>query len=228
MSTFSIQVPFFMFNPKSYLYGEKLYELARYVDKLAIKFDIDIFFTASFAELNSISTMTKHLIVTAQHIDGIEPGRGMGHALPESIYSAGARACVLNHAEKPLTYSNLEKAVFRAKELGLITIACASSYSEAKAIALLSPEIILCEPAELIGTKKISSDAYIKQTIEAVKIINEGIYVMQGAGISTSEDILRNLQLGSDGNGATSGIMEASDPQKALKDMIETTATFSQ
>ncbi|GAA3014283.1 triose-phosphate isomerase [Tetragenococcus solitarius] len=226
MSTYSIQAPFFMFNPKSYMYGEHLYDLAGYVDKLAIQYNIDIFFTAPFAELNAIKTITNRLIITAQHIDGIKPGRGMGQVLPESIYSAGARACVLNHAEKPLKYFSLEEAISRAKELKLITIACASSYNEAKAIALLGPEVILCEPTELIGTKRVSSDTYIKQTIEAIKSIDEKIYVMQGAGISTSEDIMRNLRLGSDGNGTTSSVTEAFEPKKVLKDMIVTTASF--
>lgn len=219
-----IRSPFFMFNPKSYLYGENLYDLAKHADYLAEAYDIDVFVTVPFAEIKAIADITQHIVVTAQHMDDIKPGRGMGFVLPESIYFAGARACVLNHAEHPINYSVLEKTIARAKELGIFTIACASSYDEAKAIAMLEPETILCEPTELIGTGTVSPDEYIKETIAAIKNINHDIYVMQGAGISTSDDITRNLQLGSDANGATSGITKANDSFVALKEMIAATA----
>ncbi|GMA09357.1 triose-phosphate isomerase [Tetragenococcus halophilus subsp. flandriensis] len=221
-----IRVPFFMFNPKTYLYGKELYDLAKYADHLAEVYDIDIFVTAPFTEIKTVSDITKNIIVTAQHMDAINPGRGMGAVLPESLYFAGARACVLNHAERPLHYSVLEKTINKGKKSGINTIVCANGYHEAKAIALLEPEIILCEPTDLIGTGMTSSDSYIKETIAAVKKINSNICVMQGAGVSTSTDIIRNLQLGSDANGATSGIIEANDPFVALKQMVEATATF--
>lgn len=219
----NVRSPFFMFNPKSYLYGKKLYDLAEYADQLAKTYDLDIFVTVPFAEIKAVADITQHIVVTAQHMDDIKPGRGMGFVLPESVYHAGARACVLNHAEHPIHYSVLEKTIARAKELGLFTIACASSYDEAKAIAMLGPETILCEPTELIGTGNVSPDKYIKETIEAIKNINRDIYVMQGAGISTNADITRNLQLGSDANGATSGITEANAPFEALKKMVDAT-----
>lgn len=219
----NVRSPFFMFNPKSYLYGEKLYDLAEYADHLTEIYDIDIFVTVPFAEIKAVADLTQHIIVTAQHMDDVKLGRGMGFVLPESVYQAGARACVLNHAEHPIYYSVLEKTMARAKELGIFTIACASSYDEAKAIATLGPEAILCEPTELIGTGTVSSDKYIQETVAAIKNINRDIYVMQGAGISTSDDITRNLQLGSDANGATSGITEANDPFEALKKMVDAT-----
>ena len=78
----------------------------------------------------------------------------MGHVLPESLYEAGARAVFLNHAERPLTLNGLAKAIKRATELEMITIVCADSISEAKAITMLNPDIVLCEPSELIGTGK--------------------------------------------------------------------------
>src|SRR5699024_11563402 len=104
--------PVFMFNPKSYLYGEKLYGLVQYADQLASEYELNVFVTAPFAELKTISDKTNHIVVTAQHMDPIQPGRGMGAVLPEAIYQSGARACVLNHAEHPITYSNLEKSIY--------------------------------------------------------------------------------------------------------------------
>jgi triosephosphate isomerase len=226
MSKRTIQSPFFMFNPKSYLYGEPLYELAQKADKLAQSTDISIFLTAPVSELSYLTKTTEHLIITAQYVDDMQPGRGMGGFIPESARNAGVQACVLNHAEKPVNYATLEKLVLRLSELDIITIVCASSPVEAKAIALLNPDIILCEPTELIGSKQVSPDNYIKDTKEAIHSVNENILVMQGAGISSSEDILKNLNFGANGNGVTSGITEAEDPEQTLEEMIQTTAGF--
>lgn len=217
-----IKHPFFVFNPKSYLYGEKLLELAITADKLGQEYpDYSIFMTVPVAEIATVALKTKNIIVTAQHFDGITPGRGMGKILPESVYSAGAKAVFLNHAECPLNLTDLVKAVKSAKDLGMLTIICADSIKEAQMIALLAPDIILCEPTDLIGTGKTSSRDYIEQTQVAIKKINPHILVMQAAGISSPKDVYRVIQLGADGTGCTSGITEANNPQKMLGEMVE-------
>jgi triosephosphate isomerase (TIM) len=145
----------------------------------------------------------------------------------ESLYEAGARAVFLNHAEKPLTLNGLAKAITRAAELEIITIVCADSIAEAKAITMLNPDIVLCEPSELIGTGKTSDASYVKETIEAVKHLNPNVLVMQAAGISTADDVYRTILLQADGVGCTSGIVKAKDPKKMLRDMVEATVKAS-
>lgn len=221
MDTQTIKTPFFIFNPKSYLYGNELLKLAVTADELAKKYDISVFVTGPFADLKGLSEATDKVIVTAQHIDGIVPGRGMGHVLPESIINAGAKATFLNHAERPMTLSELTQAIKRAKELGMISIVCADSILEAQAIAQMNPEIILCEPTELIGTGETSDESYIRETNEAIKAINDEILVMQAAGISTAGDVYRTIVLGADGTGCTSGIVKAENPEQMLINMVE-------
>lgn len=216
-----IQKPFFVFNPKSYLFGEELLALAKVADELAATKDIRMFITVPYGDIDRISRNTKHVIVTAQHISGIKPGRGMGQVLADSLYEAGARATFLNHAENPLTLSELINSMERAKELGMTTIVCTDSVKEAQTIASLTPDIILCEPTELIGTGKTSDDSYITTTNEAVKSINGDILVMQAAGISTAEDVYRTMSLGADGTGCTSGIVAAENPEQMLRDMVD-------
>lgn len=227
MSKKEVRTPFFVFNPKSYIYGEELLNLAKKADQLAEKYPISIFVTAPYADLSALTAATEHVIVTAQHIDGIEPGRGMGHVLPESVYHAGARATFLNHAERPLTFSELTKAAERADAMGMVTIVCADSLKEAKAIATLKPDIILCEPTELIGTGQTSADSYIEETNKAVKEISESTLVMQAAGISTADDVYRTISLGADGTGCTSGIVKAENPIQMLSDMVEAAVNAS-
>jgi triosephosphate isomerase len=228
MSKVEIKTPFFVLNPKSYLYGEELLKLAKKADQLAEKYPISIFVTAPYADLKTISDETSSVIVTAQHIDGIEPGRGMGHVLPESVHHAGAKATFLNHAERPLTFAELTKSIERADKLNMVTVVCADSIKEAKAIATLTPDIILCEPTELIGTGQTSDDSYIEQTNKAVKEVSETTLVMQAAGISTADDVYRTISLGADGTGCTSGIVKADDPAQMLADMVTAAVNANQ
>ena len=220
--THKIKSPFFVFNPKSYLYGEELVALAKRADELAVKHpECSILVTVPFADIAAVKNATENIIVTAQHMDGIYPGRGIGHVLPESIYHAGARAVFLNHAERPMTVAALSQSIKRAKELGIQTIVCADSISEAKAVAVMGAEVILCEPTELIGTGKTSDSSYIEQTNQAIKEIDDTILVMQAAGISKAEDVYRTIELGADGTGCTSGITNADSPAEMLTDMVE-------
>ena len=50
------------------------------------------FYTGQHVDLARIKNETKHVIVTAQHMDGLVPGRGMGHILPEALKAAGVEA----------------------------------------------------------------------------------------------------------------------------------------
>ena len=85
----ALRTPFFSVNPKSYIYGEQALKIAKYADSLAEKYDIDVFFTAQLVDIPQIKRETRHLILCAQHMDGIVPGRGMGHVRPEALVAAG-------------------------------------------------------------------------------------------------------------------------------------------
>lgn len=220
MSKRRLRAPFFVVNPKLYLYGQKALELAKVADELAEKYDIDILFTVQHADSYLISQNTKNLILTAQHMDSYTPGRGMGHVLPESLVEAGIQAVFLNHAEHPLYVSELAKVMKRANDLELITIVCADSFAEARAIATLNPDIMVCEPTELIGTGQSSDIEYMKETNRIVKEMNPSTQVLQAAGISTVDDVLKALRSGAEGTGGTSGIVCADDPIQTLKDML--------
>lgn len=215
-----VRKPFLMVNPKVYLYGDKLIKLAKVADKLAQKFQVDILFTGPLIDLPRIKAETSHLILTAQHMDMMEPGRGMGHVLPEGLVAAGIQAVVLNHAEKQLTLNVLAKTIKRAKEVGLYTIVCGDSIEECRSIAQLEPDMMICEPTSLIGTNKTSDDEYITKTVKAVKEIDSNILVLEAAGVSTGNDVKKVLQLGADGTGGTSGIVCADDWEKKLVEMI--------
>jgi triosephosphate isomerase len=213
--------PFFVCNPKAYLYGEEEYELAKVAEELAVKYDVDILFTGQFVELARLAHDFPHLYVCAQHMDGLRPGRGIGHILPEALAYAGVRATFLNHAEKPMTVAELSKSVQRAKEVGILSIACADDVPDAKAIAALEPDIMICELTSLIGTGKTADESYMRETNEIVKKISPKTQTLQAAGISNGADVYKAIASGADGTGCTSGIVCAPDPKAMLVEMIE-------
>lgn len=221
-----LRSPFFCVNPKAYLYGEASLKLALAADRLAAMYDMDIFFTVQHVDAYQIASQTKNLIVTVQHMDSLEQGTGMGFILPEALVEAGVQAAFLNHAEHPITYNQLKKTIERAKQVGLKTIVCADSLEEGKAVALLEPTVIVCEPMELIGTGQTSDRTYMEQTNRAIKEISKDICVLQAAGISTVEDVKQALLSGADGTGGTSGIVCAKNPESVLTQLIQAVGEY--
>ena len=216
-----IRVPFLIVNPKAYIYGQESLELAKVCDELAEQYDLDIIFTAQHVDIRMVAEATKNIIVTAQHLDGIVPGRGMGHILPEGVKDAGAQAVVLNHAEHPLTVDQLDKAIKRANELDLVTIVCCDSPEAAKAVATLGPDMMICEPTSLIGTGSTSSDDYIHATNAAVKSVSEDILSLRAAGVRTGDDVYKVVMEGARGSGGTRGILNAPSRKGKIIEMLD-------
>ena len=213
--------PFLVVNPKSYLYGKKSLELAKATDQVAKDTGLQIYYTCPYADIRMIRENTEHIIVCAQSMDPLVPGRGMGHVLPESLKEAGADALFLNHAENPKTVSDLYATIKRAKELEMITIVCADSTVEAKAVACMSPDIVLAEPTDLIGTGKVADDSYTIETVKAIQKIDPNVLVMIASGVSTAADCYNVIKLSADGTGATSGILKAPNPAVRVREMAE-------
>ncbi|MFW6382174.1 MAG: triose-phosphate isomerase [Bacillota bacterium] len=212
--------PFFYVNSKAYLYGEKLLAFAKKADKLAVKYDIQIIISPQPVDLRLIASNTENLLVFAQNIDPIKEGRGHGLILPAAIKAAGAIGVILNHGEYQLKLSHISKSIEIAKNLNLLTLAAGESLTELAALAKLNPDIILAERSELIGSGKRSSQDYIKNSIEVVKEINPKIMVMQGAGVSTAEDVKSIINTGADAVGAASGIFQSDNPINVLENLI--------
>lgn len=216
----SLRSPFLIVNPKAYLAGGDVLRLAELTDELAGQFDVDVIFTAQHVDLRMVADRTSNLTVTAQHMDPIVPGRGMGHILPEALVEAGVKAVVLNHAEHPLTLAELDATMRRADEVGLMTVVCADSDAQCRAVADLGPTVMICEPTANIGTGTMDAGDYIERTTRIVKQVDPSILVIQAAGVSTGADITRVLQQGADGSGGTSGIIKAPDWRAILIDMF--------
>ena len=220
MTAYKIRPPFFEIGPKSYLYGEQVLNLALAADKVAQKYDVDVIFTTPYTEIRRVRENTERIFVFAPHMDALPIGRGLTDILPEGVKAAGAQGVMLNHCERPLSLSALQQTILRAKALELMTIVCADSINECKAVAQLHPDIIVAEPSELIGKGKASSMDYVKISLQAVKSVDPNILVLQGAGISNGQDVYKVISAGADGTGSSSGIVKASSPEEMIDEML--------
>jgi len=220
VKNFNIKPPFFEIGPKAYLYGEEMLKLAKVIDKVAMKYDVDVIVTPQYTDISLLANNTERILVFAQHMDYLPVGRGLGSVLPEAVKAAGAVGVMLNHAEKKLTMEEVEKTIARADEVGLATIVCADTVEELVAIAKLSPNLLVAEPTELIGTGTTSDSNYVIETIRQVREINPEIMVLQGAGISNGQDVYNTIKLGAQATGSTSGIIKAADPYAMVEEML--------
>jgi len=215
-----IKPPFFEIGPKNYIFGEKVLEMALVADEAARKYDVRVIFTAPYANIESVAKNTSNLIVFAPYMDNIPVGRGIAKVLPESVHAAGARGVFLNHCEAPMTLTDIYGSIRRARELGMYSLVCADSMPEVKAAAQLSPDIIIAEPTELIGSGQMADMSYVSASIEAVRSVDSGISVLVGGGVSSGEDVYRIMMAGADATGTSSGIFKAADPRAMTFEML--------
>ncbi len=220
LKNYKISEPFFEYGPKCYMYGKTLLDMAIGLDKLSEKYDIDVVLDIPDTEIFNVAQHVKRVHVYSQHMDSLPVGRGMGRTLPEAVKAAGAVGVMLNHAERKLTLDEIEKAIKRADEVGLATMVCADSVEEVKAIAKLSPNIIVAEPSELIGTGKPADKAYVDEVIRVIREINPDIKPFPSAGITKGEDCYNIIKAGASASGCSSAIAKAADPLKLAEEMI--------
>lgn len=90
--------------------------MAKACDEICERTGVLIFFTCPYADIRMIAENTRHVVVSAQNMDSLTSGRGMGVVLPESLAAAGAKAVVLNHAENQKTLAEFYKVVYHGAD----------------------------------------------------------------------------------------------------------------
>ncbi len=218
-----LRAPVFEIGLKGYAYGAEAVRLAKAADRVSNELGVSVIFDPQAVDIAAVARATRRLLVFAQHLDPVTPGRGVGSMLAEAVREAGAVGAMLNHSERRMTIGDIAGSIGRAREVGLLTMVYADSPREAAAIAMLGPDIVLAEPPELIATSRSAATemrGFVEQAVEQVGRIDPGIIVMCGAGIQTPEDVERMMDLGVGGTGSSSGILKADDPVAMLEAMI--------
>lgn len=197
--------------------GENAEKLARICEEVAREHHVDIRVAVQAADIYRVSQAVS-IPVYAEHVDAIDPGRNTGFILPEDVKAEGAVGTLLNHSEHRLEPSILYRTVKEAKEAGLKVIICAATPEEGRDLAALEPEFIAVEPPELIAGKISVAEAEPDVIKKAVALI--AVPLLVGAGIHTAEDVKVAAQLGAQGVLLASGITKATEPKKALLDLL--------
>ena len=218
-----VRAPVFEIGLKGYLYGADAVRLAQAADRLSRELDVSVIFDPQAVDIPAVARATDRLLVFAQHMDPVAVGRGVGSVLPEAIREAGAVGTLLNHSERRMTLGDINRAIVRAREVGLATLVCADSPEEAAAVAQLGPDIVLAEPPELIATSRSAATemrGFVERSVELVRRIDPGIIVMCGAGVQTPDDVEKMIELGVGGTGSSSGVLKAADPVALMRAML--------
>jgi len=220
-----IRTPIVIVNFKTYAEGtgEKAVKLAESAEKVSLETEVCFSVAPQFVDIPVIAR-TVDIPVFAQHIDPVKPGSHTGHILPEAVKEAGAVGTLINHSERRLKLADIDAAITRAHELGLVTVLCTNNTAVSASAAALKPKMIAVEPPELIGTGIPVSKAkpeIVTRTVELVKEINPDVVVLCGAGITSGEDVAAALKLGTEGVLVASGIVKAKDPYKVMLEFAE-------
>jgi len=220
-----VETPIILVNFKTYAEatGENAVRLAEMAEKANVETGVCIGVAPQFSDIAIIAKKV-NIPVFAQHIDPIKYGSFTGHILPESVKCAGAVGTLINHSERRLRLADIDAAVARAREVGLVSVVCTNNASVSASAAALKPDMIAVEPPELIGTGIPVSKAkpeVVTSTVEAVRKIDPEVTVLCGAGITSGEDVAAAIKLGTKGVLVASGIVKAKDPYKVMLEFAE-------
>ncbi|MBN1792806.1 triose-phosphate isomerase [Candidatus Woesearchaeota archaeon] len=219
------QKPVIIVNFKVYSesIGENAVRLAKVCEKVSIETGTDIRVAVGATDIHEVSESVS-IPVYSEHVDEYPLGKHTGSILPEMVKTAGATGTLINHSEHKVPLGKLEECIERSRNLGLVTVACAENVEEEQAILGFKskPDFLAIEPPELIGGDISVSSARPELITQSVAAAGKtrGVRLLVGAGIKTLADVETALRLGADGVLIASGIDLASDPEKALKEII--------
>lgn len=209
--------PIVLFNFKGYLnsFDKKGFEIAKKIEKIAFKFKVNFWLAPHHLDLKDFAKKLRIKIVS-QSIDPKDFGAATGSIQAIFLKKIGCYATLINHSEKRIKYNDIARCIELARNYKLKTICCAKSIKEAKKILKLDPDFIAYEPPELIGSGVAVSKAKPKIVERFVKLCDQWSIPLIGAGISSSEDVKRSLELGAKGALISSALIKASNKEKFL------------
>ncbi len=159
----------------------------------------------------------------AQAVDAVPLGAFTGHTSPEELKLLKVQGAILNHSEKKIPLSQLKKTIQLCQKNRIITVVCASNLIEINKIARLHPDYLAYEPRELIGRKISVTQArprIITEAVAAVQKISSKTKVLCGAGVHSSEDLRKALQLGTCGILISHAVTKAKKHAEKLEEIM--------
>lgn len=221
----NLPYPHFLVNFKIYpqTIGMRGLEYARTVERVADETGASFVIAPQIPDIRLIAENVA-LPVTAPYVDPVEPGRGMGYVLLETIKEAGAVGVVINHAEHRDKITDIDFKIDRCRKLGLDSIVCVDNVRMGRSVAELKPNLLIFEKPADISTGRAITRTHpdlVEDFIEAIRGVDPEIRILLGGGISKPEDVRLAFELGADATGAASAVAQAENRYKLLKEFAE-------
>lgn len=218
-----MRTPAIVVNFKGYneVCGEKGISLAKVCSEVASETGKSIVIAPQMVDLG-ITVQNVNIPVFAQHMDNVKPGSCTGSVTPESVAACGAKGTLLNHSEHRLKLADIEELIQRARSHNLETILCTNNLAVTRAGTVLRPDFVAIEPPELIGgdiSVTTADPGIVENAVIEVKKLSAEVGVLCGAGVKTSEDVRKAIELGTQGVLLASGVTKAADPKAVLLDL---------
>jgi len=218
-----LQTPVIVLNVKTYgqAIGKDVIQIAKIMEEVGKETDVSMAIAVQATDIYRVKNEVS-IPVWAEHIDPITPGSHTGWMLPEAVKEAGAVGTLINHSEHRLTLANIDACLTRAEEIGLDNIICTNNVATSKAAAALNPQFVAVEPPELIGgdiSVTAADPDIVRNSVEAVKAVNDSVKVLCGAGVKNGDDVSKALELGSAGVLLASGIVKATNKKEVIQDL---------
>lgn len=213
------QTPILVTNFKCYeeSTGMRAVELAKLHEQVAKEYHVNVAVVGMSLDLSALAAKVS-IPVFAQHLDGVGFGAYTGLVPVEVAHGVGIDGAMLNHSERRLSDSEIERALERLKALHMLSMVCAENQEEGYKFAEMGADFIAIEAPELIGGEISVSTARPELIQAAVERIGPG-RVIVGAGIKTAADVKKSLELGAAGVLVSSGIVKSSDPLATLREL---------
>lgn len=188
--------------------GAKTIELAQAAQQVARKLNVEIVLAPPQASI-ALVAKSVDLPVVCQHVDNANEGSTTGFIVPEIAKMYGATGSLINHSEHRVDMQVIRNLVKRLCALSMTSIVCAHTPDEVAEIAAFSPDFIAIEPPELIGSGRAVSKENPAIITNSIKAAGGRSKVICGAGITDKGDVVKAMELGSQGILVASGVVKA-------------------
>ena len=156
----AFQTPILITNFKCYQEstGARAVELAKLHERVANELGVNVAVVGMSLDLPMLA-MSVSIPVLAQHLDGVGWGAFTGLVPVEVARSVGIDGALLNHSERRISDSDIERALERMKALNMLSLVCAETLEEGAKFAAMGADFIAIEVPELIGGAESGSEA---------------------------------------------------------------------
>ena len=198
--------------------ADKAITLAKSALNVAEKLKIEIV-VAPPQPVVALIAKNVQLPVICQHLDNEKVGPSTGFIVPEIAKSYGAIGSLINHSEHRMEMSSIASLVERMRKIGMTSIVCAQEPREVIEVSSFQPDFIAIEPPELIGSGRAVSKENPAIVTKSIQGAGSRSSVICGAGITDKDDVVKAMELGSQGILVASSIVKANSWEKKITEL---------